>query len=206
MNTTIYLIRHSETLKNCQTIKKIDNILTENIKSCLSIEGEEKAKEYFLSEEFNNIDAVYSSNYVRAISTAKYIAAYNNINLNIRDNFNERIHGINDWQELPSNFELNQMQDELYKIGYGESQKEVKERMLEGINEILDEHKGKRVAIVSHATAITFLLSVWCQINYLDNYIFNNQIFFDGKFNYLETFKLIFDKNNKLIDITNIKP
>ena len=206
MNTTIYLIRHSETLKNCQTIKKIDNILTENIKSCLSIEGEEKAKEYFLSEEFNNIDAVYSSNYVRAISTAKYIAAYNNINLNIRDNFNERIHGINDWQELPSNFELNQMQDELYKIGYGESQKEVKERMLEGINEILDEHKGKRVAIVSHATAITFLLSVWCQINYLDNYIFNNQIFFDGKFNYLETFKLIFDKNNKLIDVTNIKP
>ena len=36
------------------------------------------------------------------------------------------------------------------------------------------------------------------------DYKFNNKIFFDGKWDYLETFKLTFDENNNLINIKNI--
>lgn len=49
----------------------------QNEKNPLSIEGEEKAKKLSLIGEMQNIDLVISSNYVRAISTAKYLARQN---------------------------------------------------------------------------------------------------------------------------------
>lgn len=56
----------------------------------------------------------------------------------------ERIFGINDWSELPENFELKQLLDENYKIGTGESQKEVRERMNNILIDILDKYKNKK--------------------------------------------------------------
>ena len=38
-----------------------------------------------------------------------------------------------------------------------------------------------------------------------EDYYFKGNKFFDGKWNYCETFKLTFDDDNKLIDIENIK-
>ena len=88
--TNIYLIRHSEQLKiNGKNIKSEDSQIS-NEKIILSIDGERKAKEISELEELNNIDVLWSSNYVRAISTAKYIALKNNIEINIDENFNER--------------------------------------------------------------------------------------------------------------------
>lgn len=49
----------------------------------LSANGEIKAKELSELEELKNIDAIWSSNYVRAIATAKYIAEVNNLLINI---------------------------------------------------------------------------------------------------------------------------
>ena len=61
-----------------------------NEKIILSVEGERKALEISKLKELRNIDVVWSSNYVRAISTAKYIANQNHIEINIDENFNER--------------------------------------------------------------------------------------------------------------------
>lgn len=61
-----------------------------NEKIILSIEGERKAKELNEREELKNIDVLYSSNYVRAIATAKYIANKNNLNINIDERLGER--------------------------------------------------------------------------------------------------------------------
>ena len=66
---------------------------------------------------------------------------------------------------------------------------------------------NKRIAIVSHATAIAFLLKKWCDIQIVDDklrYTFQNRILLDGYFNYCETFKLEFDDNNQLMNIENI--
>ena len=206
MNTTIYLIRHSEPFKvHRGNARTNETILLENEKSPLSINGEKMAERFATMEEFKNLDLVYSSNYVRAMATAKYFANTNELKVNIDDRFNERIHGINSWDELPSNFEINQFEDEDYKVGFGESQKEVQTRMYEALCEILKEHQGKRIAIVSHSTAMAFLLKKWCKVYYDKEYSFENISFFDGKWKHLETFRLTFNENNDLTNVENIK-
>ena len=88
--TYIYLIRHSEQLKLKNQINIKENSQISNEKIILSINGEKKAEEISKLEELKNIDYLYSSNYVRAISTAKYIAYQNNIDINIDENLGER--------------------------------------------------------------------------------------------------------------------
>jgi len=120
----------------------------------------------------------------------------------------ERKFGIDSWEELPKNFERKQFLDENYKIGDGESQNEVRTRMYASIMKILDENKDKRIVIVSHATAISYLLKKWCDIEIVNDklkYSYKGRILLDENFNYCETFKLEFDKDNNLVDINNIK-
>ena len=74
MKTTIYLIRHSIPLNNKEYVNSSDTLQIKNEKNPLSKEGEQKAKDLSELQELKNIDKVISSNYVRAISTAKYIA------------------------------------------------------------------------------------------------------------------------------------
>ena len=195
--TTIYLIRHSKPLKVDNTFNK-DNLQIQNEKSSLSIEGEQIAKEKLNNKELENIDILFSSNYVRAIQTAKYIANKNNLKINIVSDLGERKFGIDSWEQLPDNFEKNQFFDENYKIGNGESQKDVRKRMEYVIEKILKECSNKRIAIVSHSTAISYLLKKWCDVSYESDYKFNNKVFFDGKWNYCETFKLKFQGNDLL--------
>ena len=205
--TTIYLIRHSKPLKVNNELNA-DNLQIQNEKSSLSIEGEQIAKDKLNTKELDNIDILFSSSYVRAIQTAKYIAENNNLEINIVSDLGERKFGINSWDELPENFERKQFLDENYKIGNGENQKEVRDRMYSIITKILDENKNKRIAIVSHATAISYLLKEWCNIEIVDDkvrYSFNDKTLLDGYFNYCETFKLEFDDKNNIINITNIK-
>lgn len=203
--TTIYLIRHSKPLKPNNTYTK-DNLQLQNEKCILSIDGEEIARKAFDKDIFDNIDFVYASNYVRTIATAKYVAFKNNVDVNIVDNLGERKFGITSWDELPENFERKQFLDENYKIGNGESQKEVRERMYSALMKILADNKGKNVVVVSHGTAISYLLKTWCDINIYDDklrYMFNGKTLLNGYFNYCETFKLTFDDDNNLINIEN---
>lgn len=205
MNTTVYLIRHSIPFKEHRGITNTnESILIENEKSPLSIKGENEVKKFAKNREFKNIDVVWSSNYVRAMATAKYFAFRNNLKVNIDENLNERIHGINSWDELSKDFELNQFNDENYKIGFGESQKEARERLYNTLMKIVDDNKGKRIIVVGHSTATAFLLGKWCEISYDKDYTFDNKKFFKGKWEYLQTFKLTFDGNNSLINIQNI--
>lgn len=205
--TTIYLIRHSKPMKVNNTFNK-DNLQLQNEKSSLSIEGEQIAKEKLNKKEFDDIDIIFSSNYVRTIQTAKYLSEKNNAEINVISDLGERKFGIDSWDELPDNFERKQFLDENYKLNNGENQKEVRDRMYSIIMKILNKYPNKRIAIVSHGTAISYLLKKWCDVNIVDDklrYSFKNEIILDGYFNYCETFKLVFDDENKLIDIKNIK-
>ena len=205
--TTIYLIRHSKPLKVNNAFNN-DNLQIQNEKSSLSIEGEQIAKDKLDNKELDKIDVLFSSSYVRAIQTAKYLAEKTNLEINIISDLGERKFGINSWDELPKKFERKQFLDENYKIGNGESQKEVRERMYSTVKKILDKYKNKSIAIVSHATAISYLIKKWCDIQVIDDkliYSFNNKAIFNGYFNFCETFKLQFDDNSNLINIENIK-
>lgn len=205
--TTIYLIRHSKPL-NVNNSHTSDDLQLQNEKKILSLEGEKIAKEKLNSDIFNDIECVYSSNYIRAISTAKYVAEKNNLEINIVDDLGERKFGITSWSELPKDFERKQFMDENYKIGNGETQKEVRVRMSNIVMRILTENKNKKISIFCHATAISYLLKNWCDIEIVDGklrYSFNGKVLLHNHFNYCETFKLDFDDDNKIVNIENIK-
>lgn len=199
--TTIYFMRHSEALKY-NNINNNDTLQIQNEKWPLTIKGEKIAKEKSKIEEFLHFDIVYSSSYVRAISTAKY---FTNDKVNIDESFGERKFGINNWEELPTNFGEKQFENFDYKLNDGESLNEVIFRELNSLNRILNDHKNQKILVVGHSTALASLFSKWCEVSYAGPYKFNEKEFFDGKWNYCETLKLMFDEYNNLIDIKNIK-
>lgn len=205
MKTTIYLIRHSEPLKGINHFSNRDCLQVKNEKNPLSVNGERKAFMLSECEEFSNIDLVISSNYVRAISTAKYIALKNDRDLCIIEDFGERKHGVNAWGELPEGFEKLQLEDADYKIGNGESQKEVASRMYNALMEVLNNNGGKRIAIVTHATAMMFLFIKIGEYREGSIY-FKSKVVIDRDFewNAPEVFKLTFE-DEELSNIENIK-
>ena len=199
--TIVYFMRHSETLKY-NNINNSDSLQLQNEKWPLTENGENIAKEKSRIEELQNFDIVYSSNYVRAISTAKYFTLDK---INIDERFGERKFGINSWDELPADFGKRQFNDFNYKIGNGESINEVIKREEEALSDILNNYKEKKILIVGHSTALAALFSKWCKISYTGSYTFNGKELFDGKWNYCETFKLEFDNDNNLVSIMNIR-
>ena len=199
--TTIFLMRHSEAFK-FENVNNSDSLQLQNEKWPLTVNGEQIAKEKSENSELKNLDSVYASSYVRTISTAKY---FTNNEVKIEESFGERKFKRNDWNELPSDFEKKQFEDFDYKLEKGESINEVRIREEKALLNILKKHRGKKILIVGHSTALASLFSKWCEINYTGTYKYNGDEFFDGKWDYCETFKLEFDDNDELVSIKNIK-
>lgn len=98
-----------------------------------------------------------------------------------------------------------QLLDENLKNKDGESNLEVRKRMLEILGEILGKYNGKKIVVVSHGAAIKFLLQNFCE------YICDENIFkYKGKtvcMAKLESpciVKLVFE-NSILEEISKIK-
>lgn len=209
MDTIVYLIRHSEKLDT----KYIDKYSSDEFyqitreKRILSSEGERKAKILSENEEFDKLDIIYSSNYVRTIQTAKYFAERLNIKININKDLNERKYG----NPLESKeIGIEQYYDESIKNNEGESRKEVTERMYNAFNKIVKENKGKNIAIFSHGAAITFLLMKWCDLLSITNdkkkcLKFKNNIITNKIFEAPEVFKIIINENDSIKSIRNLE-
>lgn len=208
--TTIYLIRHSVRMSmdriESYNTNQDELILSEKI--ILNVEGEERAKLLCSKEELQNIDIVYASNCVRTLQTAKYLLESQKLNVFIDDRLDERRTGVHnddvvkDWWSL-------QYKDENYSTVGGESQKDVRDRVSEVIDEILNKYKDKRIAVFSHGYAITFYLLKYCKLIDVTEdkkltFSFNDRIFFDKRINAPEVFKLTFD-DKELVDIELIQ-
>ena len=209
--TEVYLIRHSEKYRNFNNIINDDSFQLFNEKIILSINGEMLANKLANMEEMSNIDVVFASNYVRSIGTAKYIAYRNKIDVNIDKNFGERIYGINSIDGIIDDFNVKQWNDIDYKLPNGESRRDVTNRMYNALIRVINDYKNKRIVIVSHGTAISFLLDKWCDVfvNYNNDnkmntkIVFKNKIIFDNNISAPCVFKIVFDDNN-IISIENI--
>lgn len=203
MKKTIYFIRHSEVLKGINNEFNSDSLQEANEKSILSSNGEKLAEEVSKLDEFSNIDLVISSNYVRAMATAKYFVEKNNCNFIVTELFSERKHGVSSWDELPENFEERQFSNFDFKVGNGESLNEVKMRMLKGLEFVLEKCEGERIVVVSHATCMASMLSTWCDVSYGEAYKFRDKVILDHNWKYLESFKIEFEDNN-IVNISNL--
>ena len=203
--TTVYLIRHSLQLreKGIMNVEESDQLINEKI--ILSVEGEDKAKEISEIDELQNVDVIWSSSYVRAKQTAKYIAEKNKLDINIDSRLNERKLGdLNDLKGLGKNkqhsFVEEQLLDDNLKNSLGESLIDVQKRMDSVISKIVLDNKNKRIVIVSHGAALKFYLRKFCKLNKDIKLEFNNGVL---DFSSPCIIKLIIN-DDKVIDIKNI--
>lgn len=206
MNTTIYLVKHAEELKE-NGIKNInDNTQLMNEKYILSVKGEEESRILSENPELDNIDILWSSSYVRAKATAKYIAYRNNIEINIDSSLNERrlgnLEDLTKWMKNKT-FGVVQayLQDKKWKAREGESCEEATKRVTLFLEKILKENNGKRIVLVSHGALISFLLTNWCDLNEEIKLVYNNKVI---EIKEPSITKLTFE-NQKLLNIESIE-
>ncbi len=212
MKTVVYLIRHSVRFNNTEMIESYKTSQSELIKSekiVLSVTGEKRADILSNEQELQNIDVVYTSNCVRTLQTAKYMLEKQNLKVNIDERFDEKRVGIPNEKEVPD-WRVRQYEDENYKTVGGESQLEVRNRMYEAFEEVIQKNKGKRIAIFSHGYAITFLLLKWCKIEkvtakYNFALSFKEKIIFNKRINSPEVFKVTLNEENEVENIENIE-
>lgn len=151
---TIILIRHSEPIKD-RTMPTAELPLSE--------QGHMRARELFSLDFFRSVEAVYTSPYRRAYSTAEKLRERLHVDVRLR----ERELGNPD--TLNAAFWKRQYEDHDYKNVDGESLNDTKERMTAAIDEIFSTMQdGETVAFVSHAAAICAFLLNWCTIEVID--------------------------------------
>lgn len=205
MNTIIYLIKHAEELDEKGIKNTNESLQLMNEKYILSVKGEEQAKQLSENTELQNIDILWSSSYTRAKGTAKYISYRNNLDINIDSRLNERklgsIEDLANWmKDKKYGVVQSYLLDRTYKGRDGESCEEATQRVSEFLEFILENYKGKRIALVSHGALLSFLLINWCELNEDVKLIWNNKII---EIKEPSITKLIFDDGN-LIDIVSI--
>lgn len=170
-NTIIYLIRHAETVDENEIRNTDETFQDINENEILSIQGESDAKRLSENDELRNLDIIWSSPYVRAKSTAKYISNQNNLQYNLDKRLCERKLGnVEDLAQFMKDKESRDPSREQlafpeFKTSNGESAIETKIRMNDFVEEVLENYEGKRIAVISHGGAIKFYLLNYCEVN-----------------------------------------
>jgi alpha-ribazole phosphatase/probable phosphoglycerate mutase len=157
MATTLYLIRHGETEGSEEKRYKgtIDVPLSENGKRQILKSAE------FIGQKLNSVgarmNAVYSSNLVRASKSAELIAGHLGLKATVDADLRERDFGL--WEgmsfeeidkEYPDDFRAWAKNPLRFSPMGGESTLEVKERVIGALKKILDRHAGETIAVVGH--------------------------------------------------------
>lgn len=157
--TRIFLIRHGETEWNA--LGRLQG--TSNVQ--LSTVGIHQAKLLAAHAPFQTADAIYSSDLIRARSTAEILAERFNLKLRVMLELREANFG--DWEghsvkelaeDLDSGFENFFINPEHCYPPRGETFGECQTRMVSALQKIIAENENKRVIIVSHGAAIRLLL------------------------------------------------
>jgi probable phosphoglycerate mutase len=144
--TTLLLARHGETDWNAEL----------RIQGSSDIELNElgRRQAQFLAQELTDVelDAIYSSDLSRARATAAAVAATHGLEVSLDPRLRERSFGS--WEGLTrediSAFPAGSRHD-------GESDDDVRLRVLAAVEEIAASHRGQQVLIVSHGGALNTL-------------------------------------------------
>lgn len=158
--TRLFLIRHGETEwnKNLRYQGHRDIPLSET--------GLAQAKKIARRLSTEKIDAIYSSDLSRALETAKAIAGFHEVSVNIVTELKETNFGR--WEGLTYNEIENQFREVMHgwrenprdtKIPGGESLSEVAERCLKGLEKVISDNPDKNVVVVAHGGIIRIIVA-----------------------------------------------
>ncbi len=145
--TDVYFIRHCES----------DRGHHDDRTRPLTPKGQKDARLVTEYLKDKRIDAVLSSPFRRAVDTVEPFAESAGLPVIPIEALRER-RVDSGWIEDFDGFARRQWEDFSYKRTDGESLGEVQARMTEGLQKILMEYEGKRVAVGSHGTALSVLV------------------------------------------------
>ena len=146
--TTIYFIRHAEPNYNNH------DDLTREL-SAKGLEDRKLVTEYLRDK---SIQVALSSPFKRAVDTIKDFADGENLLIETIDDFRERkIDSV--WIEDFNTFAKAQWADFDYKLSDGECLREVQERNISALHEVLMRYKDKNIIVGSHGTALSTIIN-----------------------------------------------
>lgn len=206
MSTTIYVVRHGESVTNSKdkVIHTIDLNSWGEFGAPLTEIGKQQAEK--IAERLSTIkfDAIFSSDLQRAKQTAEIIAHSRNMAVTSISSIRERNYG-NDYFKLPPEkkaeiqsalMELNDEEKMLYRYTpTGESAREAVDRFNSFLKDISSAYKGKTILVVNHGNIMRmFLITIgWAQYDELPHNSIRNTGYYvltegDGKFTIKETY------------------
>ncbi|MCX7746824.1 MAG: histidine phosphatase family protein [Clostridia bacterium] len=159
MKTRLIFVRHAEAEGNLNRVFHgwSDSSITER--------GHRQAEKVAQNLKNVEIDVIYSSSLKRTLQTAQYIADIKVLPI-IRTDKLKEINGGDwegrSWSELPDIWprEHHTWENEphIHQMPNGESMKEFQERLVEEVQTIIKNNKGKNICIVTHGTGIKALM------------------------------------------------
>lgn len=150
MITVVYFVSHAE-----PNYENHDDMTRE-----LSAKGlkDRKLVTKFLMDK--NIQIVLSSPYKRAVDTVREFAEKKEMNIDIIDGFRERkVDSL--WIEDFNSFCKKQWEDFEDKLSDGECLKEVQDRNILALKNIVEKFKGKNIVVGSHGTALSTIINYY---------------------------------------------
>ena len=157
--TRIFLIRHGETEWNATgRLQGRSNVQ-------LSAVGRHQARLLAAHAPFPTADAVYSSDLIRARTTAEILAERFDLPVQLMSELREAAFG--DWEgqsirelaeNLTSGFEKFFTDPELCRPPHGETFADCQERVVNALRKIVADNENRRVIVVSHGAAIRLAL------------------------------------------------
>ena len=174
-------------------------------KTMLSLKGEVLAKSLSKLDFLKQSEVIYSSNYFGAMDTSKYIADANDLEIILDKRLGERIVGelgCNEYRFLKGM----QEHDFNYKLKDCEAIKEVLERMISCVKNIL-ENDYENIIVVTHNIALLSYFVSYCNqgFNLEDRLIldYHEEVIFDGTFHEVDLIKVEYD-DKKITSIERI--
>jgi broad specificity phosphatase PhoE len=149
--TTILLARHGETDWN------LERRVQGHSDTPLNETGRAQALALAQTLEGGELEAVYSSDLVRASDTARVIADRLGLDVTVLPELRERHFGT--WEGMTDEEIFNRFPAaKSGSWGDGETKEEMRERVLAALHRIADEHPGGRVLVVTHGGPMRALL------------------------------------------------
>src|SRR5437016_4247921 len=158
--TRVFMVRHGA------TVMSAEDRFAGATDVALSDEGREQTRRLAERLSHEKIAAVYASPLGRTVETAQILAAPHNLEVQTRDGFREISHGR--WEQMTRREVEKEFPEEAAEwekdpytfapVG-GESGLAVTARALPALIELVREHRGKNILVVSHKATIRLLLS-----------------------------------------------
>ncbi|MGI8495702.1 MAG: histidine phosphatase family protein [Pyrinomonadaceae bacterium] len=156
--TRLYLVRHGQSGGN------VEGRFGGHSPTPLSELGKKQAEMTAPVLAKERIKAIYSSDLLRAVQTAEPLAKLLNLEINATDAFRERHVGVLEGltfdearKEFPKDYYALVSRNLNHVITKGESYSQLLDRTTDVLHEIVERHRGSRVAIFSHTGTICFL-------------------------------------------------